>query len=161
VLSGIVVLCVLGSLAGLLLTAPRVYYAMARDGLFFRSVAELHPRLGTPARAIALQAAMASLLVVLGTFQQILAYFIYSAVLFIGLSVATLFVLPKREPVFLGRSRAVFTLPPTVFLTLLLALLLLILLRSPLPALLGVAVVAAGGFVYPLLRRQTAMAKHA
>jgi APA family basic amino acid/polyamine antiporter len=161
VLSGIVVLCVLGSLAGLLLTAPRVYYAMARDGLFFRSVAELHPRLGTPARAIALQAAMASLLVVLGTFQQILAYFIFSAVLFIGLSVATLFVLPKREPVFLGRSRAVFTLPPTVFLTLLLALLLLILLRSPLPALLGVAVVAAGGFVYPLLRRQTAMAKHA
>lgn len=159
VLSGIVVLCVLGSLAGLLLTAPRVYYAMAHDGLFFRSVSELHPRLGTPARAIALQAGMALLLIVLGTFQQILAYFIFSAILFIGLSVATLFVLPKREPIVLGEGSLGFFAAPVVFLTLLLALLLLILLRSPLPALLGVAVVAAGGFVYPFLRREAARAR--
>ncbi len=159
ILSGIVVLCVLGSLAGVLLTAPRVYYAMARDGLFFPAVAEVHPRWGTPARAIALQAAMASLLIALGTFQQILAYFIFSAVLFIGLSVAALFVLPKREPVVLGSGSLGFFTAPVVFLTLLLGLLLLILLRSPLPALLGVAVVAAGGIVYPFLRRETAMAR--
>lgn len=154
ILSGIVVLCVLGSLAGLLLTAPRVYYAMARDGLFFPAVAQVHPRLGTPARAIALQAGMACVLIVLGTFQQILAYFIFSAVLFIGLSVAALFVLPRREASILGRGRLGFFAPPAVFLTLLLGLLLLILLRSPLPALLGVAVVAAGGLAYPLLKRR-------
>jgi APA family basic amino acid/polyamine antiporter len=154
ILSGIVVLCVLGSLAGLLLTAPRVYYAMARDGLFFPAVAQVHPRLGTPARAIALQAGMACVLIVLGTFQQILAYFIFSAVLFIGLSVATLFVLPRREPSVLGRSRLGFVAAPAVFLTLMLGLLLLILLRSPLPALLGVAVVASGGLVYPFLKRR-------
>jgi APA family basic amino acid/polyamine antiporter len=158
VLSGVVVLCVLGSLAGLLLTAPRVYYAMARDRLFFPAIAQVHPRLGTPARAIALQAGMASLLIALGTFQQILAYFIFSAVLFIGLSVAALFVLPRRDPVVLGRSGLGFMAAPVVFLTLLLMLLLLILLRSPWPALLGVAVVAAGGLVYPFLRRETATA---
>jgi len=154
ILSGIVVLCVLGSLAGLLLTAPRVYYAMARDRLFFPAVAQVHPRLGTPARAIALQAGMACVLIVLGTFQQILAYFIFSAVLFIGLSVAALFVLPRREASVLGRSRFGFAAPPVVFLTLLLGLLLLILVRSPLPPLLGVAVVASGGLVYPLLKRR-------
>jgi APA family basic amino acid/polyamine antiporter len=153
VLSGVVVLCVLGSLAGLLLTAPRVYYAMARDGLFFPAMAQVHPRLGTPARAIALQAGMAALLIVLGTFQQILAYFIFSAVLFIGLSVAALFVLPRRDPVVLGSGRLGFAAAPVVFLTLLLVLLLLILLRSPVPALLGVAVMASGSLVYPLLAR--------
>ena len=92
IFSGIVVVSVLGSLAALIMTAPRVYYAMASDGLFFKTAASIHPRFGTPAAAIALQAALASLLIAIGTFQQIIAYFIFVTVIFIALTVAALFV---------------------------------------------------------------------
>jgi hypothetical protein len=71
VLTAAVVLCVLGSLAVLTMAAPRVYYAMAQDGLFFAKVAVPHPRFGTPSRAIALQIGMSALLVLLGSFSQI------------------------------------------------------------------------------------------
>src|SRR5262245_39080082 len=70
IFSAVVIISVLASLAAIILMAPRVYYAMARDGLFFRPVAAVHPRFGTPARAIGLQAALASLLVALGTFNE-------------------------------------------------------------------------------------------
>src|ERR1700724_863771 len=71
VLSGIVIVAVLGSLAAVVMSAPRVYFAMARDGLFIPAAASIHPRFGTPARAIIIQAALASVLVLVGTFSTI------------------------------------------------------------------------------------------
>jgi len=97
VFSAIVMVCVLGSLAAFIMSAPRVYYAMARDGLFLKSVARIHPRFGTPARAIMVQGVIASILVALGTFEQIISYFFFVAVLFLGLTVAGLFVI-RRKP---------------------------------------------------------------
>jgi len=91
IMAALVVLCVLACMAALLMLSPRVYYAMARDGLFFHQVARLHPRYGTPARAIGVQAILASLLVAIGTFNQIVAYFVFVAVVFLGLTVAGLF----------------------------------------------------------------------
>src|SRR6266511_5690372 len=79
----IVIVAVLGSLLGLLMALPRVYYAMARDGVFFRSIGVVDPRFGTPARAIAIQAVLASLYVALGIFNQIIAYFVFVTVLFV------------------------------------------------------------------------------
>ena len=104
VLSLIVVVTVLGSLAALLMAMPRVYFAMARDGLFFPAAAALHSRYHTPARAIAIQGVLASLLAVLGTFDEILAYFTVPTVVFVGLTVAAVFVLGRgartsEEPV--------------------------------------------------------------
>ena len=75
------------------MSGPRVYFAMARDGLFFPAAASLHPRFGTPARAIALQALLASILVAAGSFEQIIGYFIFVVVIFIALTVAGLFLL--------------------------------------------------------------------
>jgi len=152
ILAMIVVACVLGSLAAVIMTAPRVYYAMARDGVFFHSVAQLHPRFGTPARAIALQAIVASLLVALGTFSQIIAYFIFVAVVFIGMTVAALFVLRRRpgdQPPALARG---YPAAPAIFLTLVIALLLLLAFRNPTQAFLGTAVVALGIPVFALFR---------
>ena len=83
-LSGAVVICVLGTLAALIMVCPRVYYAMAKDGVFLSSVARTHPVHGTPSRAIMIQGVMSSILVLLGTFDQILGYLIFSAVLFLG-----------------------------------------------------------------------------
>ena len=92
IVAGIVVACVLGSLAAMLMLAPRVYFAMARDGLFRRG-SRRSPRFGTPARAIGAQALLASVLVLFGTFDSIVAYFIFVTVAFIGLTVAAVFVL--------------------------------------------------------------------
>src|SRR6266508_659596 len=94
----IVIVAVLGSLLGLLMALPRVYYAMAQDGVFFKSVGVVHPQFGTPARAIAIQAAIASLYVGLGTFNKIIAYFVFVTVLFVGLTVAGLFRIRRRSP---------------------------------------------------------------
>ena len=74
IFAAIVIICLVGSLSALIIFAPRVYYAMANDGLFLQAVARTHPRFGTPANAIAIQGAIASLLVLLGTFEQIISY---------------------------------------------------------------------------------------
>jgi basic amino acid/polyamine antiporter, APA family len=97
IFAAIVVLCVVGGLAAFMMSAPRVYYAMAQDGLFLRSVAKLHSRFNTPTNAIVLQGVIACLLVAVGTFQQIISYVIFAAVGFIGLAAAGLFVLRGRD----------------------------------------------------------------
>jgi len=155
----VVVVAVVGSLASFTMYAPRVYFAMARDRLFLPSVARLHPRFDTPARAIVIQAALATLLVLLGNFDDIIAYFFFAVVLFISVAVAGLFVLRR------GGQRASFMTPfypatPIIFL--LLSALLLFLLASDKPgqAFLGVGVVALGlPFYYLVFRRAGTAAK--
>ena len=77
---------------------PRVYFAMARDGLFFRSAARIHPRFQTPARSIAAQAAFTILLILTGSLDALANYVGFSITLFLGLAVAAVFVLRSREP---------------------------------------------------------------
>ena len=148
VFSAIVIVSVLGSLTGIIMTAPRVYYAMARDRLFFKATGRLHPRWSTPARATLLEAALASLLVALGTFNQIVAYFIFVTVVFIALTVASVFVLRRRPS-----GEAVYRTPgypvtPAVFLALAALMLVLFAANRPLQALAGVGVVLLGLPVY-------------
>jgi len=150
VFSAIVIVSVLGSLAAVVTSAPRVYYAMARDHLFFPAAASIHPRFGTPARAITLQAALASLLVALGTFSGIVAYFIFVTVVFIALTVAAVFVLKKKGPGDAFQTPG-YPVTPIIFLALVSALLFLLAYSAPLQALLGVAVVALGAPVYQAL----------
>ncbi len=149
IFSGVVIVSVLGSMAGIVLSAPRVYYAMARDGVFFPAVAGLHPRFGTPARAIVYQAALAALLVALGTFNQIIAYFIFVTVIFIALTVAAVFVRHYRQREALNVPG--YPITPLIFLALVALLLVLLAGNNPKQALLGVAIVALGAPVYYLI----------
>jgi APA family basic amino acid/polyamine antiporter len=80
------------------LTCPRVYYAMANDGLFFRKLAEVHPRFGTPAVAIVAGSLWSAVLALAGTFTELLTYVIFCGWIFYGLSAATIFVYRKRLP---------------------------------------------------------------
>ena len=156
VLSGMVVVAVLGSLAAVVMSAPRVYFAMARDGLFISAAAAVHPRYGTPARAIIIQATLASLLVLLGSFDAILSYFIFVVVVFIGLTVATLFVLRRRVEHSIVYRTPGYPFTPIIFLILIALLLFLLGAHRPEQAALGVGVVALGLPVYYLLfRRRT------
>jgi basic amino acid/polyamine antiporter, APA family len=146
VFAAIVVVAVLGSLAAFLMAAPRVYYAMARDGLFLRAVAEVHPRFGTPVRAIAIQAALACLLVSLGTFGEIVAYFVFVTVAFIALTVVGVYRLPRPGP---GAYRIPgYPVTPLGFLALLLTLFALLAAGRPKQAALGTGVVALGAPIY-------------
>lgn len=156
VFAGIVVVAVLGSLTALLMALPRAYYAMARDGVFFKALATVHPRFGTPARAIALQAALASALVASGTFNQIVAYFVFVTVLFVGLTVAGLFVLRRRAVAVEDAARRTpgYPVTPTLFLVLVAALLILLAGHSPVQAALGVGIVGLGAPVYLVAFRQ-------
>ena len=77
--------------------APRVYFAMARDGAVPAFVGQLDPRTGAPVRAIAVQATLACLLVALGTFDAIVAYFVFVTVAFLGLTVVGLLRLKRRS----------------------------------------------------------------
>ena len=151
VLSGIVIVAVLGSLAAVVMSAPRVYFAMARDGLFIPGAAAIHPRYGTPARAIIIQAVLASLLVLVGTFNTIISYFIFVVVIFIALTVAALFVLRRKNPEGIVYRAPGYPATPIVFLLLIAVLLFLLGGHNPKQAIMGVAVVALGLPVYYLL----------
>jgi len=153
VFAAIVIVAVLGSLLGLLMALPRVYYAMARDGVFFKPVGVVHPRFGTPARAIGIQAGLASLYVALGTFNQIIAYFVFVTVLFVGLTVAGLFRI-RRRSLATGYRTWGYPFTPVLFLALVAVLLVLLAGHNPLQAALGVAIVALGAPVYVLVFRR-------
>jgi amino acid transporter len=81
-----------------MLTSPRVFFAMADDGLFFRRVAAVHPRYGTPHVAIALAAALGVLFVLTRTFEQLADTFVLAIWPFYGLAIAGLYRLRRTQP---------------------------------------------------------------
>ena len=153
IFSLIVVVAVLGSLAAVVMSAPRVYFAMARDGVFIPSVAALHKRYETPARAIALQAVLAAVLVLAGSFNEIVSYFIFVVIVFIGLTVAAIFKFRREDSSHIRYLTPGYPVTPIVFLVLILFMLLLLGGNNPTQAFLGVAVVALGLPVYLFLFR--------
>lgn len=149
VFAAIVVLSVLGTLFAYIMVSPRVYYAMAQDGLFFKSFGELHPRFKTPHRATLIQIVLASILILSGTFEQIISYFFFIVVLFIALTVVGLFKIHKTE--FSGYKTILYPLTPIFFLVITLLVLLMIALRNPVQSFLGVGIVLLGIPVYYLI----------
>lgn len=158
VLSACVVLSVLGGLMVLSMAVPRVTYALARSeaeggaqGMALAAFGRLRPRSGTPANAVLLQTGMALAVLALGAFDRILAFIIFSAVVFLAITVATLFRATK--PV----ERWWFPLAPIVFIAGSGIFAAMLLMHNPGPSLLGSAVVLAGLPVRWLLvrRRET------
>jgi basic amino acid/polyamine antiporter, APA family len=137
-LSFCVLLCVAGGIAALTMAAPRVCFAMARSGAFFPVFGRVHSRFGTPANAILLQTALALIVLFFGAFDRMLAYIIFSAVLFLALTASTLF---RMRP----RVRAWwYPAAPILFIALCAVIDLLILAHDPVPALIGAVIVLAG-----------------
>ena len=92
------IISIAASISAMTFAGPRVYYAMARDGLFFRGAARIHPRYRTPATAIVAQAVWSGVLVLSGGASTLTNYTGFAVVLFAGVAVAALFVLRRREP---------------------------------------------------------------
>jgi len=96
-MSGLVIFSTFGGLAGIILAGPRVYYAMAQDGLLFRAFARTHPRYRTPHLAIALQAVWSSLLVATGTYRALFTRVVFTEWIFFALLAAGLILLRRRS----------------------------------------------------------------
>ena len=153
-LAAATVVMVAASISAMVVTGPRVYFAMARDGLFFGAAARVHPRFRTPAVAIIAQAVWSGLLVLSGTFTQLVEFTGFSIVLFAGLAVATLFVLRRRQPFEPRPFRAWgYPVAPGLFALFSMAMVINAIWRTPGPAAAGLVVILAGVPVYILLRR--------
>jgi APA family basic amino acid/polyamine antiporter len=87
-----------GCANGMSLAGARVYFAMSRDGLFFKSVGKLHPRYKTPAAGLLVQAAWATVLCISGSYGQLLDYIIFAVLVFYILTIVGLFVLRFKKP---------------------------------------------------------------
>jgi basic amino acid/polyamine antiporter, APA family len=92
------IVSLLASISAMVFAGPRVYYAMARDGVFFSAAATVHPTYRTPATSIVAQALWSSVLVLTGSATALTTYTGFSIILFNGVAVAALFVLRRREP---------------------------------------------------------------
>ena len=93
-----VLVSVFGCISATVISGPRVFYAMAKDGLFFRRLAEIHPRFRTPVRAIVWQGVWAGLLCLSGTYTRLYTFVVFAAVLFYALAGAAVIVLRRTRP---------------------------------------------------------------
>jgi APA family basic amino acid/polyamine antiporter len=98
VIAALVVLATFSAAHSSVLTVPRVFYQMARDGLFFRKLAEVHPRFGTPAWAVLSTTAISVVYALSGTFDQLLTAVVFTAWAFYGLGATAIFVFHRRSP---------------------------------------------------------------
>lgn len=114
-ISAIVMFSTFGALAGIILAGPRVYLAMAQDGLLFRWAGAIHPTFHTPHRAIVLQAIWASVLVATGTFRTLFTLVVYTEWVFFGLMAVGLFRLRQRRDLTREYSVAGYPVLPALF----------------------------------------------
>jgi APA family basic amino acid/polyamine antiporter len=138
----------------MVLAGPRVYFAMARDGMFVRAAARVHPRFHTPAAAIVAQGAWSSVLVLSGTQQDLVDYTGFAVVLFAGITVSALFVLRRRAPD-AARPFSTFGYPwvPAIFIIASALMVMAEARRTGWTTVAGVLLIAAGIPVYYAIRR--------
>jgi APA family basic amino acid/polyamine antiporter len=137
----------------LALTAPRVFYAMAGDGLFFKQLARVSPRFGTPAISIVALCAWAMVLSLSGTFEQLLTYVVFTGWLFYALGAASIFVYRTRQPDAPRPFRVPgYPLTPALFVIAGCAIVVNALFARTEPALTGIAIVLTGAPAYMIWR---------
>ena len=138
---------------GTMLTSPRVYYAMAADGLFFRRLAEVHPRFKTPTFAIVASAVWSAILAASGTFEQLLTYVVFVGWAFYALAAASIFVYRKRMPEADRPYRVpAYPLTPLLFIVAAAALVINTVVTQPARAAVGIGIVLLGAPAYLVWR---------
>jgi APA family basic amino acid/polyamine antiporter len=127
------------------LTAPRLYFAQARDGLFFQAVGRLHPRWKTPVFALLLQAIWSAALALTGSFELLYSYVIFASWLFYCLAVGGVIVLRRRHPEWERPYRMWgYPVTPLAFALFAFSFLIVTFLNDARPSLIGAGIVAAG-----------------
>jgi APA family basic amino acid/polyamine antiporter len=143
------------SISAMTIAGPRVYYAMARDGVFLPAAATVHPRYRTPARSIVAQSAWSGLLVLSGGASALGRYTGFTVVLFAGAAVLALFVLRSREPAAVRPFKALgYPIAPAVFVAASALIVVNAIYRDPLPSGAGVLIIIAGIPFYAIFARR-------
>jgi APA family basic amino acid/polyamine antiporter len=152
-MSAIVMFSTFGALSGIILSGPRVYFSMARDGLLFRWVGDIHPTFRTPHRAIVIQAVWSSILVATGTFRVLFTRVVYTEWIFFALMAAGLVLLRRRRD--LKRDYEVWGYPvmPAIFVVSSLAIVANQVATDPGESAFGLSLVLVGLPVYYLWTR--------
>jgi basic amino acid/polyamine antiporter, APA family len=150
-ITALIIVSIVGAMNGMILTGPRVYYAMAKEGLFFRSFGTVHPRTHVPMLAIIVQGIWAAVLTLLGTFQVLFTYVIFTAWIFYSLSVAAVIILRIRRPEIIRP----FKVPLYPWLNVLFVLAgigvtVSAIISSPIRALYGIGLILAGLPIYAI-----------
>jgi APA family basic amino acid/polyamine antiporter len=155
-MSVIVLLSIVGAINGCILTAARVPFAQARDGLFFSRFGNIHPRFKTPAFAIAVQAVWAGVLIVSGSYEMLSSYTIISAWLFYTLCAAAVWVLRRKMP-HAPRPYKMWGYPLTMYLFLIVSIWFIVdaMVNQPVPSLMAFFIAAAGTPFYFFWRRSS------
>jgi APA family basic amino acid/polyamine antiporter len=156
----------LGFLSQSMLTAPRVYYAMAADRVFFRAVASVHPVTRVPYVAIALQGVVAIVIAVSGKYEQILSYVVATDFIFFGLTGCALFIFRRRPspgasrhplPEGEGFRTPGHPLTTAIFTLACWAVVIATVVRSPMQSAIGLAILLAGFVAYAFWRSAPAI----
>ena len=152
-----ILLSIVGAINGWAMTAPRIYFAQAQDGLFFRRFAEIHPRFQTPGFSILVFGAWSALLALTGTYENLASYAMFAAWIFYGLTSGGVLVLRRKFP---DRPRPyrMTGYPVTLFLFIAVALGFVTntIIETPGPAIVGVLLIAAGIPAYLIWKRKVA-----
>jgi len=151
-----IAVALLSSLSAFIILGPRVYYAMARDRLFFPFAARVHPRRGVPGRSILLQGGAAVLMVLAGSFEQLLVYLGFALNIFPWLAVAGIFIARRRGiGDGAGSKTPLFPVTPLFFLAVTLGLMVVAFINRPAESSAALATVIAGIPLYFLWKRAT------
>jgi APA family basic amino acid/polyamine antiporter len=154
VLSLVISFALFSSLSAYLILGPRVYYSMARDGIFFKSIAYVDPKCAVPTRSIVLQGGIAAVMVLFGKFDQLLTYMGFSLGIFPLLAVLGVFKLRRT-----GRSAVKlpgFPVAPAIYILIGATILVLAFLERPIESLVAIATALAGIPVYLFFKRRAA-----
>jgi APA family basic amino acid/polyamine antiporter len=152
-LSALVLVSIFSAANGLMMTAPRLYYSMARDGVFFARLAAVSERFGTPAAAIVLLALWSALLAISGTFEQLLTYVVFTAWIFYGFGALSIFTSRRKQPDAVRPFRTPgYPITPILFVASAAALVLNTLREQPSRALIGLGAVVIGTPAFYLWR---------
>ena len=157
--ASLVALTVLLSTAGCTnagaMTGPRIYFAQARDGLFFRKIGDVHPRFQTPSISILVQGIVTAVLAVSGSYERLFSYVTFVAWVFYGLTVTGVLVLRRKYPD-LPRPYKMWGYPvtPVLFAAIAFGFVINTLVTTPGPSLKGIAIVASGVPVYYVWKRK-------
>ena len=142
----------LGFLSQSMLTAPRVYYAMAADGVFFRSVARVNEKTKVPIVAIVLQGVVAIVITLSGTYEQILSYVVSVDFIFFGLTGLSIFIFRRRLPPAPFRTPG-HPVTTAIFVVACWTVVIATIARNPVNSAIGIAILAVGLIAYAWWRR--------
>ena len=153
-LAAVILVSIFSAANGMMLTLPRLFFAMAQDGLFFSRLARVHPRFGTPAAAIVGTALWGAVLVLSGTFEQLLTYVVFMSWVWFALAALAIFAYRRREPDAPRPFRTPgYPVTPVLFVLAALGIVVNTVFAQPVQSLIGLGITLAGVAGYAWWRR--------